>query len=193
MPCPEKFKESLIEFNIHPQLVSQINAGYEELVSRSPKKIKAAYFQRAIELMDQQMSFNERYQVLDFNACCKGGAREKAVKAFIKENQQLSLAEKIQKVHMVQHMGNPTLNGDGTLTTGIYWQVDGVYKCPCPNFNGLKDTPKVSKTYCLCCGGHFRHHYQNMLGIKLKTKEIVSSPLESGGKEPCIIVFEIVE
>lgn len=30
-----------------------------------------------------------------------------------------------------------------------------------------------------------------MLGVKLKTVEIVSSPLDSGGKNPCVIRYAI--
>jgi hypothetical protein len=71
-----------------------------------------------------------------------------------------------------------------------HWFVDGKFKCACPNFNKLKDIPTVSSTYCLCCAGHFRYHYQNMLGVKLKTKEIVSSPLDSDGNNPCAFIFE---
>ena len=49
----------------------------------------------------------------------------------------------------------------------------------------------VSQNFCFCCTGHFKHHYEIMLGVKLKTLEIVSSPLDSNGKNPCVIKFEI--
>lgn len=189
MPCPEKFNDSLIKFGVDHKLIFEINDGYEDLVSSSPKKLKAEYFARAMRIIDENLDFNKKYEILDYNACCKGGARDKAAKAFGKENNDLPLPEKIKKVCQVPNMGKPTLNEDGTITTGIYWLIDGRYKCPCPNFNNLKDTPFVSSTYCLCCAGHFRYHYQNMLGVKLKTKEIISSPLNSEGKNPCVFVF----
>lgn len=50
----------------------------------------------------------------------------------------------------------------------------------------------VSRNYCVCCAGHFKHHYEIMLGVKLKTIEIVSSPLDSNGENPCVIKFAIV-
>jgi hypothetical protein len=190
MPCPEKFRESLAKFGVDHTLVSEINEGHEGLVSNSPKKQKAEYFSRAIQLLDEHLDFESKYEILDYNACCKGGARDKAAKAFAKEYKDLDLSQKIKKVCQVPNMGNPVLNEDDTITTGIHWFFDGKFKCACPNFNKLKDIPNVSSTYCLCCAGHFRYHYQNMLGVKLKTKEIVSSPLNSDGNNPCVFVFE---
>ena len=37
MPCPEKFKESLKDFDIKEEIVAQVNEGFEDLVSSSPK------------------------------------------------------------------------------------------------------------------------------------------------------------
>lgn len=189
MPGPEKFRESLEKFGVDHALITAINSGYEELVSSSPKQQKADYFSRAVQLMDEHLEFEQKYEILDYNACCKNGSRDKLAKAFAKEHKDLDLAEKIKKVSMVPNMGNPVLNEDGTITTGIHWFADGVFKCACSNFNKLKHRPTVSSTYCLCCAGHFRYHYQNMLGVKLRTKEIVSSPLDSDGKAPCVFIF----
>lgn len=38
MPSPEKFKESLVKFNVSEDAISQINSGYEDIVSKTPKK-----------------------------------------------------------------------------------------------------------------------------------------------------------
>jgi len=89
-------------------------------------------------------------------------------------------------------MGQPVLNDDGTIRAELHYRVDNEYKCACPNFNKLKNRPEVSSTYCLCCAGHFRYHYQNAFGIKLRTKEIRSSPLNSHGENPCVFIFESV-
>ena len=47
-------------------------------------------------------------------------------------------------------------------------------------------------TYCLCCAGHCRQHLERLLGIQLKTKEVVSSPINSNGQKPCEFVLEII-
>lgn len=48
-------------------------------------------------------------------------------------------------------------------------------------------------TYCLCCAGHFMFHYQKALNIKLRVKKVVSSIINSEGKEPCVFIYEIVK
>lgn len=193
MPSPEKFKKSLEKFDISEDVISKINEGYEEIVDKTPKKIKAAYFKRAVDIMTEQVGAEIIQEVFEWNACCKGGAREKASKAFAKENAHLSIDEKLEKIKDVPYMGQPLRNEDGTITVKAVSYSNGEkYLCACSNFNGLKYDYEVSKNYCFCCAGHFKHHYEIMLGEKLKTLEIVSSPLDSNGEEPCVIKFAIL-
>lgn len=189
MPCPEKFKESLLLFRVDPSIAGRILDGYEDLVSSSPKTRRAAFFSRAASILDEGLGWQDRRELMEFNACCKGGQRANVIKEFVADNSSLSLAEKITALVDVPNMGRPYLHADGTIIAHIDYLVDGKFHCPCPNFHQLKITERISSTYCLCCAGHFRHHYQKALGIRLETKEIVSSPLESGGKRPCVIAF----
>ncbi|QSX05712.1 hypothetical protein JYG23_13760 [Sedimentibacter sp. zth1] len=193
MPCPEKFKESLVKFEVSDSIIHSINSGYDDIVSSTPKKIRAAYFKHAMDVFDEKLDFDKKREILDWNACCKSGSRDKASKAFAKENSGIPLKEKLEKVKNVPYMGKPVLNGDGTITIlAVEYLENGKYACACTNFNKLKRDYSVSKTYCLCCCGHFRYHYQKMLDIKLKLREVVSSPLDSDGKYPCVLNFEIV-
>ena len=193
MPCVEKFQESLIKFEADQTLIDRINEGSEGLVSKSPKKRKAAYFQHAIDLMTAQMEPEKMQEILEWNACCKGGAREKASRAFAKEFAQAPLAEKLDNIKNVPNMGRPILNDDGTITVhAVYFQNGDGYQCACSNFSHLREAVEVSRNYCFCCAGHFRHHYEIMLGVSLKTLEIISSPLDSQGKNPCVMRFAIV-
>lgn len=193
MPSPEKFKESLEKFHVDETIISQINDGYEDIVTKTPKKIKAAYFKRAVDIMTEQMEEEKLKEILEWNACCKSGAREKASKAFGKEYADCSLDEKLAKIKDVPYMGVPVRNADGTITVNAVSYSDGEkYMCACSNYNGLKYDYSVSRNYCVCCAGHFKHHYEIMLGVKLKTIEIVSSPLDSNGDNPCVIKFAIV-
>ncbi len=193
MPCPEKFKESLSQFNVDEKVIAQINEGYEEIISKTPKNVKAAYFKRAVDIMTEQVDAQTLQNIFEWNACCKGGAREKASKAFAKENANLSIEEKLEKIKNIPNMGQPVINEDGTITVNAvsYWK-DEKFSCACSNFNRLKYDYSVSKNYCFCCAGHFKYHYEIMLGVKLKTLEIVSSPLDSEGKDPCVIKFAII-
>lgn len=193
MPSPEKFKKSLEKFGIDENVISQINEGYEDTVDKTLKKTKAAYFKRATDILTKQVDMQKLQELFEWNACCKGGAREKESKSFAKENAHLSIDEKLEIIKGVPNMGEPFRNEDGTITVKAVSYSDGTkYLCACPNFNGLQYDYSVSKNYCFCCAGHFKHHYEIMLGVKLKTLEIVSSPLDSNGKNPCVIKFAIL-
>lgn len=82
------------------------------------------------------------------------------------------------------------MNTDGTITAGI--GDEGGLECPYPVFNGSGSAEPVSLTCCYCCAGHFRFHYKFALGVKLKTKAVVSSALASNRQQPCRFVYEIV-
>ena len=194
MPCPEKFRESPTLFGLPETLIRQINGGFEQLVSSSPKKQKAAYFQRAARIMSAALEEDDLRRVFEWNACCKGGAREKASKAFAKQYADKSLAERIALIPEVPFMGVPRLMADGSiLVDAVRAREGGRYACACSNFSHSGWTGHVPRCYCYCCAGHFLHHYQIMLGVKLRTAEIVSSPLDSGGTLPCAMRFVLAE
>ena len=193
MPSLGNFQESLEVFHIDEAIISQINEGYEDIDAQSPKSDRALYFKRAVDILNENVSPEKVQELLEWNACCKGGTRQKASKAFAKEYAGLSLGEKLEHIKEVPNMGLPAQNEDGTITVrAVSYRKDGKYLCACPNFNGVKRDYSVSCNYCFCCAGHFKYHYEIMLGVKLKTLEIVSSPLDSEGKNPCIIRFAIL-
>jgi len=55
---------------------------------------------------------------------------------------------------------------------------------------GAENDRDMPLSYCFCCAGSYRRHLQLRLGVELKTREIVSSPINSGGEKPCVIIFE---
>ena len=122
--------------------------------------------------------------------------RDELMKGFLelaRENKELPWKERLAKIREEDYMGTPILNEDGTITVhAVYYRDGDKYSCSCPNFNKLKRDYPVSKTYCFCCGGHFRFHYEIMLGLKLRVKEVVSSPLDSEGEKPCVFIMEII-
>ena len=194
MPSLGKFQESLVKFSVDEKIISQINEDYGNVDSKTPKKERALYFKRAVDIMNECVESEKLQEIFEWNACCKGGAREKASKAFAQKNAQLSLEEKLELIKDIPNMGRPERNEDGTITVHAVYYSDGEkFLCACPNFNGVKRDYSVSKNYCFCCAGHFKYHYEIMLGVKLKTLEVVSSPLDSEGKNPCVIKYEIFE
>ena len=193
MPYPEKFKRSLKHHQVDDDIIAKIFDGYEEFKDKSPKKLKKAFFTRAMQQMDELFDEETCYKVIDWCACSKSGKRDKDIKKIAKAIKDKSLEEKVKALWQVENMCQPVLKEDGVIRTGIYYQEDDRYKCACPCFHKEKITEPISSTFCLCCAGHFRYHYQNALGVSLKTKAVISSPLESLGKDPCIFEFEIWE
>lgn len=194
MPCPEKFKETLVKYGVDEETIQLINDGYENIVSRTPKPRKAAYFKRAMDILDERVDKTTKCAILDYNACCKSGYRKKNSEKFALENVELSIDERIPKIKHVTYMGNPIKNEDGTITVhAVYFREENKFKCACPNFGNFKRDYPVSKTYCFCCAGHFRYHYEIMLGCRLEVLEIISSPLDSDGANPCVFKFNVLE
>ncbi len=151
-----KFQESLEKFNVDEKTISQINEGYGIIDSKTPKKVRALYFKRAVDIMTECVEAKKLHEILEWNACCKGGAREKASKAFAKNNGNLSLEEKLELIKDVPYMGRPVRNEDGTITIHAVYYSDGEkFLCACSNYKGVKRDYSVLKTYCFCCAGHY--------------------------------------
>lgn len=197
MPYPGKLRLSLEKYKVDEKLIEKIYEGYEDIKDGSPKNVKVPFMRRAMKIMDEYLNADTCYQIIDSCACCIGGSRDKKVKEFLKslEGKDLPLGEKVKALRESHPFDNfmTTLQEDGTIRDGIYYQVDGEYKCACPCLNKEKLAEPISATYCLCCAGHFRHYLQKSLGLNLRTKQVESSPLESMGKKPCVFVFEIVQ
>jgi hypothetical protein len=149
-----------------------------------------------IDKMDELLTPEQCMAVMEKQGCCKTGTRDKDCRAFAKEHGGKSLDEKVKLLSGVQWMMSPVLEGDTiTVTWGGHQngKHQGKTTCSCGTIARLQQPFTVSKTYCGCCAGHFRYHYQNALGVKLRLKEIVSSPLDSNDENPCSIRFEIVK
>jgi hypothetical protein len=187
----QRFKSALQEYQVGEDISAQIFAGYETISDRSKKEKRAAFFIQAIERMEALLDRELCHEIRDACACSKGGWRLKAMQKIAKECESQSVEQKLQAIGQVTYMGKPVLHDDGTITAQI--GDAGGFPCPCPVFDGVALDQAVSKTYCYCCAGHFRHHYQIALGKRLKTRDVVSSALESRGKEPCRFVFEMLE
>lgn len=185
MPDIKKIKQAMIDEGIAEEILSKID--FTEPGGNNPLPIIAV-----INQMDHMLSPEQCLSVMEKQGCCKGGHRDKECKKFGKENMGRPLDEKIQLLSSIQHMGTPNLKEDGTITTGVFWFQDGVYNCACPSIKKLKKPVFVTSTYCGCCAGHFLYHYQNALQVKLKLKEIKSSPINTNGLEPCEFIFEII-
>jgi len=190
MTAIQRLKKSLIQHAIDKKTLSKIFQGYENISDQSKKERKAAFFIRAIDYMDENLSEELCHQIRDECACSTGGWRLKAMQKIAREHCGESLETKLAAINQITYSGKPILNEDGTITASI-GEVGG-FPCPCPAFDGLTIDEPISKTYCYCCAGHFRFHYQIALGVELKTKDVVSSALNSLSQEPCRFNYYII-
>ena len=191
MTAIKRFRNALAQMQIPAELTNQIFAGYENISDNVKKEKRAAFFISAVERMENLLDEDLCHEVRDACACSKGGYRLKASQKIAREYQGQSLESKLKAISQATHMGKPELDENGMIITGI--GDHGGFPCPCPVFDGLEISQRVSKTYCYCCAGHFRFHYQIALGMRLKTREVLPSALESQSTEPCRFIYEILD
>ena len=186
MPSLQSINQSLIDTNISEEIRNKIMC--VDPNSHTPEDII-----KVIEKMDLCLEKDQCLSIMEKEGCCKSGKRDKDCKKYAKENKNKTFTQRLDGISSIQWMGNPHLNNDGTITTGVYWNENGVFRCACSTIKKLKGKKSISSTYCGCCAGHFMYHYENLLGVKLKLKEIVSSPLNTNGEKPCEFIFQVVE
>lgn len=160
-----------------------------------------------IERMEKTLDSNTMQEILDSHACSGGKEYCERLKKVGKEIADKTLSEKIAHVNNISaDSENIILNSDNTLSVKWSFDNNGKYKCLCSA--AVKKGVRVSDialenndigdcvmplSYCYCCAGSGRRHLQFQLGIELKTKEIISSPISSKGEKPCELIFEIIE
>lgn len=178
-------KTKLSKFSIDDKLAKDI-IGNGDLVGIT---------QRMESLLDPDIT----YQILDSSAC---GTSQKELNS-IKEIKGDTLQEKIERIAALSDFHsdwNASLNSDGTLTAGWSIKDDDSYACVCSAAVNkelkvcdlVREDSNMPLTYCLCCAGHCRRHLEKLLGVRLKTKEVVSSPINSKGLKPCEFVYDIL-
>lgn len=189
MPTLKKIRDTMRKQKISGAIMEQMDF---EADCNNPHTIIAL-----IDQMDALLTREQCLSIMEKQGCCKGGQREKDCKAFAEAHGDKPLAEKLALLSGIPDMMDPRLNDDGTVTVSFGGYQNGVHigknTCSCGSIKKLKQPFSVSPTYCGCCAGHFLYHYQNALGVKLKLKEIRSSPLNTNGEEPCSFVFEVIE
>ena len=195
MPSPEKFRETLTTFAVDEDIIGEMYAGFGELVSKTPKPTKSAFFRQAIEVMNERLPKERVQEIIEANACCKSGARLKASQEFAKVHKDDTVEERLRHIseRPYMNMGRAALDADGTiLVHGVTYVFEDRFACACPTVSRVKRDYAIPREYCYCCGGHFKFHYEIMLGVKLELCEIVSSPHDTDGREPCVFRFRIV-
>ncbi len=189
MPTLKKIRDTMKKQKIDAGIMAQMDF---EADCNDPQNLIVL-----MDRMDALLTKEQCLAIMEKQGCCKSGKRDKDCKAFALEHADKSLTEKLKLISNVQYMMAPCLNADGTITVTFDGYQNGVHNgrttCSCGSIKKLKQPFTVSPTYCGCCAGHFLYHYQNALGVRLRLKEINSSPLNTNGEKLCSFTFEILD
>lgn len=144
----------------------------------------------AMKRMDERLPAERVKQIREGSACCLGGERARLAQQI--HDSFDTVEERFQAFAKTR-----TIVGDVAYPAGedtyrvCFWETP-------PERNGcscLKYVPKdepMSMSWCLCCGGHIKTHFENALGVKAECR-CVSSQLSSCGKEPCVFELHITQ
>ena len=195
MPSPEKFRETLTEYAVDDDIIDEMYHGYENLASRTNKKIKSAFFKQALDVMNAKLPPKRVQEIIEANACCKSGSRLKKSKQFAVTNKDHTIEERLHLINQrpYMNMGQAELSEDGYIIVhGVSYHPLEKFECSCPTISKVKRDYTIPREYCYCCGGHFKFHYEIMLGIKLELCEIISTVHDTDGQKPCVFKYRIL-
>jgi len=190
MPKVNEIKKTMKEKEIPLDVMAQIE--FPKQKGNQPEELISL-----IDQMDKILTKEQCLSVMVEQGCHKDDTTTAPFRAFGAKHADKTVDEKIKLFDELEtgHKAPCHLNPDGTLS--IYWNGwDNIKKqCVCHVIKRLykeRGGPvNVSKTFCGCCAGHIRNTYQHALGVNLKLKEIVSTPINSNGKDRCEFLFEI--
>lgn len=180
---------------VDEEIVKEIDKGYEDVVSKTNKKIKKAFMKQALDVMNERLPKEIVQEILEANACCKSGVRLKASKEFARQFEDKSIEERLKIISKrpYMNMGSAELDKDGFLiVNAVSYHPKERFECACPTISHTKCDYEIPREYCYCCGGHFKFHYEIMLDVKLELCSIVSSPHDTDGQKSCVFKYRIV-
>jgi hypothetical protein len=188
------FEKHLRKLNIDEAIIREImSVDYQK--DKNPHQDTANFMAKAVQKCEELLDYDTISEVMFDRACCKSGSRLKNARNLAKNHGNTSTSEKLILLGKLKYMGNPFLNSHGDIeTVAIGSHQQSNMRCPCWQLKGTQPVSgRMPLSYCKCCAGHFRFHYQKALGLTLRVKEVVSSILNSGGKLPCVFIFEIIK
>jgi hypothetical protein len=182
-----KLAEKLEEAKIDQEITKQILEGGDAMGKSVKPEDVADWFRGAMLKMDNLIDKETRYAIREGCACLLAGQKEKSCLKIAQENK--TLEDRVKAVsHLHYICGDVFIDDNGDIKTR--GDTAGKYgnKCVCL----IMAKEPVSITYCYCCGGHFKHHLQTALGVKLECTAI-TTPLSTGNKTPCTFRFKVIK
>ena len=175
---------SLVKHGISAETINRILEGAENIKKTTHNMLKSAWLKDAMLRLDKLVPGELIQPIREDCACCIGGLRNKLSKAIGKDN--ATLAERVKAANNTRFVfGHSVKQLSDNEFEVCYFGKQDIYRCPClPHAEGV-----FPVSYCMCCGGHVKHHLQNALGIQLSVK-IKTTALMTEGKEPCTFIFK---
>jgi hypothetical protein len=149
--------------------------------------------------MSQLLTKEQCLAVMEEHGCCKSGKRDIKSKAIGKELGNKPISDKVGEAAKLWGFETPAyINDKGDLVLELGCYIDGnknnmlsINNCACPPIYNNKNTLPVSHIFCGCCAGHHKHHWQNMLGVKLKLKSIELSSNKTEKGYPRVFIYKL--
>ena len=191
MPKVNEIKKTMKMQGIPAELMAQIKFPKPE--GNQPEEVLSL-----INQMDKLLTHEQCLAIMEEQGCNKSDKVTEPFSAFGAKHADKTVREKITLFDEIKSGHKPSyrLNQDGTLS--IFWDGWDSKKsnCVCTVIRRLYKNRggsfNVSKTFCGCCAGHVRNTFQCALGVELRLKEIVSSPISSEDRDQCEFLFELL-
>jgi len=179
-----EIKQTMIEKGIPAEVTEQFI--FQDSENETPEE-KIAFAAQ----MDNLLTKEQILSVMEEQGCSKNEHDAEELRKF----EGKTIEERVEIINSMhkEHELRCRINGDGTLS--VFWGYgDGEkYRCVCPIMEKLPKREAVSITFCGCCSGHIKYHFEQDLGVRLRLVETVSSPLSSKGEKRCEHRYEIIK
>jgi len=179
--------ENLERANVAPETRERIMEGGEDIAKAAHPAKKARWMSAAMLKMDALLDEPLRRDIREGCACCLGGKRLQLSKQIAKAGGTLD--ERIAAANATPFVfGHSVKREDGNVVVAFSPDGQPSYRCVClPHADGA-----VSPTYCMCCGGHIKHHLQIALGRKVECR-VRHTALTSAGTRPCVFEYTLLD
>jgi hypothetical protein len=187
MPSINKIRKTMRDMKIHEDIISAL----DKAQSSSDSNENCVLF---INKMDELLTPEQRNRILERQGCLHTGWFDKAYRAFYQAHSEKTLIEKLELLSSKRDNCGEScrLNEDGTISVFLCPPGLSDRRCECATIKLLEGKPvHVSPTYCGCCAGHIRYHFQHALGKKMKLLRIASTPFDPDGNKGSEFVYEI--
>lgn len=185
------FGEGLLKNGVCGDDFFYIMQGGEEITATA-KKQRQEWFDAATRRMEERIEAKRLKEVRENSACCLGGKRDELAREICAKYPTVD--ERFAALSRERFIiGGKAWKDEETNTYYIsFWYARPAegYRCSCLHY--YPKTQPMTKTWCMCCGGHIKHHFETALGVKAEVS-IVDTILTTCGERPCLFAFTVLE